>query len=75
MVNVWGNKYSFRTKEVRDVDDLDLEKELSERGWQFMTQKELEGFKCMVELHKVGRLSDKDVVKMCYDLCGWIWVG
>lgn len=74
MVNVWGNKYSFRTKEVRDVLDEDLEKELLERKYEFIPNSEYCRFRYMIDLHKVGRLTDEQLVDKIYDLFGLIKV-
>lgn len=73
MVNIWGDRYSSRTTEIRNALDEELELELVERKHDFIPEKELEAFRRKVELHKVGRLSDEQVVKLCYDLCGWIY--
>lgn len=52
---------------VRDIEYL-LE---AKSGFRIDTQE----FKHKVELHKVGRIGDEELVKMCYDMCGWIYCG
>lgn len=52
------------------ISDLEYWLE-AKSGFRIDTQE----FKRKVELHKVDKLSDKDVVKLCYDLCGWIYCG
>ena len=74
MVDVWGSKYSFRRKEVRDVQDSDLEKELIDRNHEFLENKQYRKLLVSVELNKAGKLSDTELVKTAYDLVGIIYL-
>lgn len=74
MVDVWAGKYSFRRKEVRDVQDSDLEKELIDRKYEFLENKHYRKLYTCVELNKAGRLSDVELVKTVYDLVGTIYL-
>lgn len=74
MVDVWGGKYSFRRKEVRDVQDSDLEKELLSRNYEFLTNKQFLELKVKVELNKLGKVSDQELAMFVYDTVGLIYL-
>lgn len=74
MVDVLGGKYSFRRKEVRDVQVSDLEKELLSRNHLFLTNKQFLELKVKVELNKLGKVSDQELVMFVYDAVGLIYL-
>lgn len=74
MVDVWGGKYSFRRKEVMNVQDSDLEKELLSRNHLFLTNKQFLELKVKVELNKLGKVSDQELATFVYDAVGLIYL-